>query len=83
MRVAHTISTSPISIMPAANSIIASIRKNEAAASTALVYSQMRTKLIIVLVGCAAVLIGLGFSWLIGRSITRPLNSLADIMKGH
>lgn len=68
-------------IMPAATAIIASTRRNEAAASTALAHSQMRTKLIIVLVGCATVIIGLGFSWLIGRSITRPLNGLADVMK--
>ena len=27
------------------------------------------------------VALGLGFSWLIGRSITRPLNGLADVMK--
>lgn len=68
-------------IMPTANALIASIRRNETAASGALVYSQMRTKLIIILVGCTAVLIGLGFSWLIGRSITRPLDGLAAVMK--
>ena len=27
------------------------------------------------------VALGLGFSWLIGRSVTRPLNGLADVMK--
>ncbi len=27
------------------------------------------------------VALGLGFSWLIGRSITRPLNGLAGVMK--
>jgi methyl-accepting chemotaxis protein len=27
------------------------------------------------------VAIGLGFSWLIGRSITRPLNGLVSVMK--
>ena len=27
------------------------------------------------------VALGLGFSWLIGRSITRPLNGLASVMK--
>ena len=68
-------------LMPAANSIIASTRQGEAAAGAALSRSQMRTKLIIILVGCAAVFIGLGFSWLIGRSITRPLNGLAGVMK--
>ena len=67
-------------IMPAANKIIASMRASEAAASAALARSQMRTKLIIILVGFTAVIIGLGFSWLIGRSITRPLNGLARVM---
>ena len=32
-------------------------------------------------VGIAMVALGLGFSWLIGRSITRPLNGLAGVMK--
>ena len=68
-------------LMPEANAIIASTRKGEIAASAALSHSQMRTKLIIVLVGCAAVFLGLAFSWLIGRSITRPLNGLAGVMK--
>ncbi|MGA7111884.1 MAG: HAMP domain-containing protein [Pseudolabrys sp.] len=27
------------------------------------------------------VALGLGFSWLIGRSITKPLNGLATVMK--
>ena len=48
--------------------------------SAALSTSQSRTRQFIVWVGCAAVLIGLGFSWWIGRSITRPLNGLADAM---
>lgn len=68
-------------LMPTANAVIASTRKGEAAAGAALANSQTRTKLFIIWVGCAAVLIGLGFSWLIGRSITRPLNGLADVMK--
>src|SRR5262249_19825110 len=68
-------------IMPAANATIASARKGEIAASNALAHSQTRTKWIILLVGCAAVSIGLAFSWLIGRSITRPLNGLATVMK--
>ena len=67
-------------IMPAANKIIASMRAGEATASAALAHSQMRTKLFIILVGLMAVIVGLGFSWLIGRSITRPLNGLARVM---
>ncbi len=69
------------SLMPITDDIIASARSNAAAASSALSASQARTTKIIILVGCAAVLIGLGFSWLIGRSITRPLNGLANAMK--
>jgi methyl-accepting chemotaxis protein len=67
-------------LMPAATKIIASMRASEAAASAALARSQMRTKLIIVMVGITAVIVGLAFSWLIGRSITRPLNGLARVM---
>jgi methyl-accepting chemotaxis protein len=68
-------------LMPVANAIIASTRRGEAAASSALSHSQTRTKLVIVLVGFSAVLLGLGFSWLIGRSVTRPLHGLAAVMK--
>ena len=68
-------------LMPLTDDIIASARFNAVAAATALTASQGRTRSIIVWVGCAAVLIGLGFSWLIGRSITRPLNGLATAMK--
>jgi methyl-accepting chemotaxis protein len=67
-------------LMPLTDDIIASARFNSAAAATALTESQSRIGNIIVLVGFAAVLIGLGFSWLIGRGITRPLNGLADAM---
>jgi methyl-accepting chemotaxis protein len=69
------------SLMPITDDIIASARFSTESASTALTASQSRTTTIITLVGCAAVLIGLGFSWLIGRSITRPLNGLAGAMK--
>jgi methyl-accepting chemotaxis protein len=69
------------SMMPVTDDIIASARFNAVTAATQLNESLSRTKSIIILVGCAAVLIGLGFSWLIGRSITRPLNGLAGAMK--
>ena len=68
-------------IMPITDQIISSARQNAVAASAVLTASQARTRNIIILVGCAAVLIGLGFSWLIGRSITRPLNGLAGAMR--
>jgi methyl-accepting chemotaxis protein len=68
-------------LMPVTDDIIASSRFNVAQAAFALIASQYRTKSIIIWVGCAAVMIGLGLSWLIGRSITRPLNGLAEAMK--
>jgi len=50
-------------------------------ATLALNASQSRTRNIIIAVGLAAVIMGLGFGLWIGRSITRPLNGLVDVMK--
>jgi methyl-accepting chemotaxis protein len=69
------------SMIPIADEIIGSAKIYTNAASAALTASQEQTRAIITGVGVAAVLIGLGFSWLIGRSIARPLNGLADVMK--
>ncbi|MBI4275360.1 MAG: HAMP domain-containing protein [Rhizobiales bacterium] len=68
-------------MMPAADQIVTTARERAVSASAALTTSQARTKNIIILVGCAAVLVGLIFSWTIGRSITRPLSGLATAMK--
>jgi methyl-accepting chemotaxis protein len=68
-------------MMPVADEIITTARARTGIASTALTASQLRTRNIITGVGIAAVLIGLGLSWLIGRSIARPLNGLVDVMK--
>ena len=68
-------------VLPEADKIIAAAQDNAAAAARALAASRERTQWIIVTVGIGLVLIGLVCSWLIGRSITRPLESLADIMK--
>ncbi len=68
-------------MLPSANSILKSAQQATVLASQALARSQGRTKSIIIWVGCTAVLFGLGFSWLIGRSITRPLHGLAGVMK--
>jgi methyl-accepting chemotaxis protein len=68
-------------MIPIAEDIIASAKTYTNAASAALMASQARTRNIITGVGIAAVLIGLGFSWLIGRSIARPLNGLVEVMK--
>jgi len=68
-------------VLPRADEIINSARQNADQASSALVASQGRTRGGIIAVGIAMVALGLGFSFLIGRSITRPLNGLADVMK--
>ena len=68
-------------MIPVAEEIIGSAKVYTNAASAALTASQQRTRAIITSVGIAAVMIGLGFSWLIGRSIARPLNGLAAVMK--
>ncbi len=69
------------SMMPRADEIIARARQTASEASSALAASQGRTRKGIISVGIAMVALGLGFSWLIGRSITRPLNGLAAVMK--
>jgi methyl-accepting chemotaxis protein len=68
-------------MLPRANDIIESARRTAEAASAELSNSQRRTRAGIIAVGIALVALGLGFSWLIGRSITRPLDGLADVMK--
>ena len=68
-------------MLPTADQIIVSARQRAQSASATLSASQAWTRSIIVIVGCAAVLIGLAFSWMIGRSITRPLNALVGVMK--
>jgi methyl-accepting chemotaxis protein len=75
------IDTSSDRMLPEADKIIAAAQERRNSASEALSASQRRTKIIILWVGFAAVFIGLCFSWWIGRSITRPLNGLADAMK--
>jgi methyl-accepting chemotaxis protein len=68
-------------MMPMADEIIETAQIRAAFAGTALSASQSRTRTLIVTIAFAAVLIGLVFSWIIGRSITRPLNGLAAVMK--
>jgi methyl-accepting chemotaxis protein len=68
-------------MLPVADEIIASTLGNAAAASTALTASQSRTRYFITWVGIAAVLVSVGLSLLIGRSITGPLHGLAEAMK--
>jgi methyl-accepting chemotaxis protein len=67
-------------LVPQSHTILAMAQQRAAAAATELTRSQNRTRNTIVIVCFAAVLIGLGFSWWIGRSITRPLNGLGRAM---
>jgi methyl-accepting chemotaxis protein len=75
------ITTSSERMMPEADKILATAQERATAASERLSAAQRRTKIIIAIVGLAAVLLGLCFGLLIGRSITRPLNGLAGSMK--
>jgi methyl-accepting chemotaxis protein len=68
-------------MLPIADRISAAAGERAGAAAAALSTSQQRTKHLIVWVGIAAVLIGLALSWLMGRSIIRPLGGLAAVMK--
>jgi methyl-accepting chemotaxis protein len=68
-------------MLPEADETIASARFKSDAASAALTTSQGHTRNGILAVGISMAAIGLIFSWLIGRSITRPLNGLVDVMK--
>jgi methyl-accepting chemotaxis protein len=68
-------------MLPRADDIIAVANGTAARAATVLTSSQDSTRFGIISVGIAMVAIGLGFSWLIGRSITRPLGGLAAVMK--
>jgi methyl-accepting chemotaxis protein len=67
-------------LLPLADDIIASSRDGTTTAGTAFAESQARTRSIIILVGCVAVLVGLILSWWIGLTITRPLSRLARAM---
>ncbi len=68
-------------MMPRADEIIERARLTAEEASAGLIGSQALTRTGIVAVGIAIVALGLGFSWLIGRSIIHPLNGLASVMK--
>ena len=68
-------------LVPLADKILQAAAERKKAASTMLTASQTRTRHFIIWVGVVAVLFGLCCSWLIGRSITGPLNGLAAVMK--
>jgi len=75
------ISHDTASVLPEADRIIETAQFSASTAGTALAYSRTRTRSFIIWVGLAVVLILLGCSWRIGRSITQPLEGLAGAMK--
>jgi methyl-accepting chemotaxis protein len=69
------------SVLPEANKIIEAARDDASVAAADLATSRSRTRQFIIWVDLAVILIVLGFSWRIGRSITYPLEKLAGAMK--
>ncbi len=67
-------------MMPAADNIIKRARETAGDASTKLSAAQARTRTGIIAIGIAMAVLGLAFSFMIGLSITRPLNGLVDAM---
>jgi methyl-accepting chemotaxis protein len=68
-------------MLPVADSVISVAVHAADAAATDLAAAQTRTKGIILFIAFASLVAGLGLSWLIGRSINRPLYGLADVMR--
>ena len=68
-------------MMPAADRIIEGASEGARLAAERLQASQSRTKSFILWVGFAAVALGLVLSFVIGRSITRPLEGLSEGMR--
>ncbi|MEA2928500.1 MAG: methyl-accepting chemotaxis protein, partial [Hyphomicrobiales bacterium] len=68
-------------MLPAADEIIASASRRTAEAASGVAVSQARTKATIVAIGLAVIVFGSLLSWLIGRSITKPLAGLSDAMQ--
>jgi methyl-accepting chemotaxis protein len=69
-------------MLPAANTIIQAAADKATAASDGVKTSQAQTKYLIIGIGVAIVVLGLFLNWLIGRSITKPINSLTGAMEG-
>jgi methyl-accepting chemotaxis protein len=68
-------------MLPVADEIIASAGRRASAAADGVAVSQARTKAIIIAIGIAVIVFGSLLSWLIGRSITKPLAGLAGAMQ--
>jgi methyl-accepting chemotaxis protein len=65
---------------PLADRIGAAAKRGEGKAAGQLAASQHQTKILVLSIGLAVVAAGLILSYLIGRSITRPLDGLASAM---
>jgi methyl-accepting chemotaxis protein len=66
---------------PLADKIIEAAKRTEQEATNALGASQAQTRMSLLGIGVAVVLLGLLLSYLIGRSITRPLKGLSTSMQ--
>ena len=69
------------SVLPEADKISDAAQENADTASNNLAASRARTQWIIAWVGFGFVMIGLVAGWAIGRSVTTPLEGLAEVMK--
>jgi methyl-accepting chemotaxis protein len=68
-------------MLPAADEIIATAGQRATQAADGVAASQQQTKMLIIGIGVAVVLIGLLLNWLIGRGITGPLARLSGAME--
>jgi methyl-accepting chemotaxis protein len=68
-------------MLPRTDAVIMSANSAAGRATEMLSASQSRTRNGIIMVGIGMVALGLGFSWLVARSVTRPLHGLVDVMK--
>jgi methyl-accepting chemotaxis protein len=75
------IAASTRKLQPVADGIIDSARERESAATEALTWSQAWTRNVINIAGLLVVSFGFVLSWLIGRSVSRPLTGLAAVMR--
>jgi methyl-accepting chemotaxis protein len=85
MRVVGTQSTviqnSTVDMQAATDGIIIHAKQAQTAAARLLESSQARTRNLILSVAVAVIFLSLAFNWLIGLSITGPLQGLSDVMR--
>ncbi|HRF08901.1 MAG TPA: methyl-accepting chemotaxis protein [Xanthobacteraceae bacterium] len=75
------IQNSTIDMQSSTDNIIMHAKQAQASAAKALEVSQDRTRNVILSIGVAVILLGLALNWLIGLSITRPLQGLSEAMR--